>query len=87
MNSTLNNQKEINLNNINNFETKKENKTIPSSRTPLKKIGIQETNHIDIFDKPTNNKNCFQCEEILCLNENEIFDDFLEKLTNFTYNN
>jgi len=32
-------------------------------------------------------KICDQCEEILCIKENEILDDFLERLTNFTYNN
>ncbi len=32
-------------------------------------------------------KYCSQCEELLSIKENEILDDFLERLTNFTYNN
>lgn len=65
----------------------KENKMIPNSRTPLKRVGLNENNYnIPGYEQEANHK-CIQCEEILCLNDNEIMDDFLEKLTNFTYNN
>lgn len=65
----------------------KENKMIPTSRTPLKKVGLVENKNDIVNIKQEANNKCMQCEEILCLNENEIMDDFLEKLTNFTYNN
>ncbi len=85
MNFTLHQKKEdikiIDNNNV------KDNKIIPTSRTPFKKVvGLKENNN-NICVKPGANNKCVQCEEILCLNENEIMDDFLEKLTNFTYNN
>lgn len=85
MNISLNQKKEEpKIPNINNI---KDNKLIPTSRTPLNKVGILE-NDINICEKvPGVNHKCVQCEEILCLNENEIMDDLLEKLTNFTYNN
>jgi len=85
MNISLNNNKEKIKGNNENYYTK-ENKLIPNSRTPNKKIGIYEnTGNID--EKIIDHSKCIQCEEMLCMNENEILDDFLEKFTNFTYNN
>lgn len=84
INVSLNQPKEV-IKNINNKNIQ-ENKMIPSARTPLKKVGLQENINV-VCQKPYVNNKCLQCEEILCLNENEIMDDFLEKLTNFTYNN
>lgn len=67
----------------NNFNNK-----IPQSRTPLRKIGISLENENTANKNECKKENCCnQCEEILCLAENGLMDEFLEKLTNFTYNN
>ena len=75
----------------NNFNKQNENKSIPKTRSSIRQTGITADNLIEFnINKNLNysdNKNCMQCEKILSIPENEIMDDFLEKLTNFTYNN
>ena len=76
------------INELKNLKSKEmsENKThIPKTRSSLRKIFISE-NQYSNFDKKKE-LDCLQCTKFLKIGSSEKIEDFLEKLTIFTYNN
>jgi hypothetical protein len=59
---------------------------IPKAKNSLKKIMLEDFG-VNSHIYRENDKSCFQCNRMLKLKNNEKLEDFIEKLTVFTYNN